>query len=94
MEGDDDFGIKIGAKKVGFVSASAIPEAEPVEENNPEEKVVEVEDYPTTPPDVRIGRGALKHNQNVVFDEDEIGVWGDQAKPFVGFKFASMTLRK
>ena len=63
-----------------------------VDEENPEEKVVE--EFPTTPPDTRVGRGALKKNLDVVCDGDEIGVWGDTSKPFIGFKMAAMILRK
>ena len=52
------------------------------------------DDYAGTPEKLpQVGKSSGKRSKATV-DEEELGVWGNLDKPFVGFKMASMTLRK
>lgn len=58
--------------------------------NNPESN----DDYDHTPKkDGGRGTGKKSAKSSTVEDE-ELGVWGNLDKPFIGFKMASMTLKK
>ena len=53
------------------------------------------DDYAGTPEKLpQVGKSSGKRSLKATVDEEELGVWGNLDKPFVGFKMASMTLRK
>lgn len=52
------------------------------------------DDYDATPEKLPVGKSSGKRSLKTNAEDEELGIWGNLDKPFVGFKMASMTLRK
>ena len=61
-------------------------------QNNPESN----DDYDHTPKKDggRASAAGKKSSAKSTVEDEELGVWGNLDKPFIGFKMASMTLKK
>lgn len=98
MEVDDDFGIRKKANGKALSGKRSAMNPESVEgdanvemEDANKRSVEKIDDYDHPSPTRRRGR----QSASTAAEDDECGgVWGDLDKPFVGFKMASMTLRK
>mmetsp|Transcript_37282 Transcript_37282/g.49044 ORF Transcript_37282/g.49044 Transcript_37282/m.49044 type:complete len:95 (+) Transcript_37282:491-775(+) len=84
MDVDDDFGIKRASASSGAGKGSA------VKMMNPEDGEY---DHVSQGGGKRSGRRSARALAEAAAEED-LGCWGDTNKPFVGFKMASITLRK